>query len=163
AAVAGNPKHGLAWASLGHLYKQKKDLPKSIDAYEHAVQIIKNDKVIWENLGMAYANSEPSRLDDAVNALTTACKLDLTDADIRGRLGSVLRKKADNEKRIVGLEFAVKLKPDDADWWHNLGVAYRFGKREDEAIKAYQKAIELAPHESRYHFDLAAAYRRKQD
>src|SRR5689334_12973966 len=50
-AVAANPKHGMAWASLGHLYKQKKDLAKSIDAYEHAVQIIKKDKTIWENLG----------------------------------------------------------------------------------------------------------------
>ena len=25
-AVAQNPKHGMAWASLGSLYKQKKDL-----------------------------------------------------------------------------------------------------------------------------------------
>src|SRR5690349_19349859 len=41
AAVAANPRHGMAWAALGNLYKQKKDLPKSIDAYEHATQLIK--------------------------------------------------------------------------------------------------------------------------
>ncbi len=27
-AVAANPRHGMAWASLGHLYKQKQDLPE---------------------------------------------------------------------------------------------------------------------------------------
>ena len=43
-AVANNPKHGMAWASLGSLYKQKKDLPKSIDAYEHADAAWTGDK-----------------------------------------------------------------------------------------------------------------------
>ena len=57
-AVAQNPKHGMAWASLGGLYKQKKDLPKSIDAYEHATQIITKDKTLWRNLGTAYANTD---------------------------------------------------------------------------------------------------------
>ena len=163
AAVATNPNHGMAWASLGHLYKQKKDLPKSIDAYEHAVKLIPKDKVVWLNLGMAYANSEPARLDDAVNALMTACRLDLKDWEIRAKLGAVLSKKGDIPKAITELEIATKLKPDEGDTWHDLGLAYRRAKRDDDAIKAYQKAIELSPNESRFHFDLAAAYRRKQD
>ena len=163
AAVTTNPNHGMAWASLGHLYKQKKDLAKSIDAYEHAIKFLKKDKIVWENLAMAYANSEPTRLDDAITAMTTACQLDLKDGEIRGKLGTLLRKKGDYPKAIVELEFATKLKPDEADYWHNLGVAYRFSKREDDAIKAYVKAIGLAPNEARYHFDLGAAYRRKQD
>ena len=39
-AVAENPKHGMAWASLGHLYKKKKEYDKSVAAYEHATEII---------------------------------------------------------------------------------------------------------------------------
>ncbi len=38
-AVASNPKHGMAWASLGHLYKQKGDVPKAITAYENATAV----------------------------------------------------------------------------------------------------------------------------
>ncbi len=163
AAVTANPNHGMAWASLGHLYKQKKDLAKSIEAYEHATALIKKDKTLWENLGTAYANTEPPRLDDAEKALTIACQLDPKDGSIRGKLGTIKRKKGDNAGAIVELEFAVKAKDPDPEWWHSLGVAYRFAKRDDDAIKAYQKAIELAPNESRYHFDLGAAYRRKQD
>jgi tetratricopeptide (TPR) repeat protein len=163
AAVAANPNHGMAWASLGHLYKQKKDLPKAIDAYEHATALIKKDKVLWENLGTAYANSEPPRLDDAERVLMVACKLDPKDGSIRGKLGTIKRKKNDYAGAIVQLEIAVKTKDPDPEWWHSLGVAYRFAKRDDDAIMAYQKAIEGAPNEARYHFDLGAAYRRKQD
>jgi tetratricopeptide (TPR) repeat protein len=162
-AVANNPKHGMAWASLGNLYKQKKDLAKSIDAYEHATALITKDKILWVNLGSAYANSQPERLDDALRVLTIACKLDPKDAEVRGKLGTVKRRKQDYAGAIVDLEVAVKLKPDEADWWHNLGVAYRYAKRDDDAIKAYQQAITLAPNEARYHADLGIAYRRKQD
>ena len=34
--VALNAEHGLAWASLGHLYKKKQDYPKAVNAYEQA-------------------------------------------------------------------------------------------------------------------------------
>ena len=43
-AVAANPKHGMAWASLGHLYKQKQVEPaKIVSAYENATAVIKKD------------------------------------------------------------------------------------------------------------------------
>src|SRR3954447_16875520 len=48
-AVDKNPKHGMAWASLGNLYKTKGDIPKAVDAYEHAVQFLKKDAVVWSN------------------------------------------------------------------------------------------------------------------
>ena len=41
AAVAANPRHGMAWASLGHLYKQKQDIQKAVAAYEIATAVIK--------------------------------------------------------------------------------------------------------------------------
>ena len=162
-AVAKNPKHGMAWASLGSLYKQNKDLPKSITAYENASKIITKDKTIWRNLGLAYANSDPPRFEDAKAALLTACRLDPKDAEIRAHLGTVRRKLNDNAGAIVDLEIATKLKPDEGEYWHSLGVAYRHSKRDDDAIKAYEKAIEINPNEARYHFDAGAAWRRKDD
>jgi tetratricopeptide (TPR) repeat protein len=163
AAVAANPKHGQAWASLGSLYKLNKDLPKSIDAYEHATALITKNKDIWENLGTAYANSNPPRLDDAIRALSEACKLDPKDGSIRSKLGTVKRKKGDNAGAIADLEMAVSLKADEPEWQHNLGVAYRFANREDDAIKAFTKAIALDPNNATFHFDLAVAYRRHKD
>ncbi|MFT3693070.1 MAG: tetratricopeptide repeat protein [Kofleriaceae bacterium] len=169
-ATATNPKHLMAWSSLGAMYKQKKDYPKSIEAYEHATQLLpanpsdkKSAAVLWSNLGGAYANSSVQKYDQALVALQTACKLDPTDANTRALLGSVQRKKGDNAGAITNLEIAVKAQPSNADWQHNLGVAYRFAKRDDDAIKAFNAAIAINGNDPVYHFDLAVVYRRKQD
>jgi len=140
-AVAANPKHYMAWASLGNLYKTaRKDIPKAVSAYEHAVEGLKKDKVVWANLGMAYYRN--NQIDSALKALVTANTLDPNDAEIRFNLGTVRRQKGDLPGAIADLEVAVKLKPDDAQYVNNLGVAYRYAKREDDAIKAFQQAIE---------------------
>jgi Flp pilus assembly protein TadD len=157
-AVAANPKHYMAWASLGNLYKTaKKDIPKAVSAYEHAVEGLKKDKVVWANLGMAYYRN--NQIDQALKALVTASTLDPNDAEIRGNLGTVRRQKGDLPGAITDLEAAVRLKPEDAQFANNLGVAYRAAKRNDDAVKAFQKAIALAPNDASFHFNLAVAYR----
>lgn len=161
-AVAANPKHYMAWASLGNLYKTaRKDIPKAVNAYEHAVAGIKKDKVVWANLGMAYFRN--NQIDQALKALITASTLDPNDAEIHGNLGTVRRQKGDVPGAIADLELAVKLKPDDAQFANNLGVAYRFAKRDDDAVKAFQKAIAIAPNDAGFHFNLAVAYRRQTE
>src|SRR4029079_11072120 len=119
-AVAAHPKHYMAWASLGNLYKTaRKDIPKAVSAYEHAVEGIKKDKVVWENLGMAYFRN--NQVDQALKALTTASSLDPNDAEIRFNLGTVRRQMRDYAGAIADLEVAVRLKPDDAQYANNLG------------------------------------------
>jgi len=121
---------------LGNLYKTaRKDIPKAVGAYEHAVEGIKKDKVVWENLGMAYYRN--NQVEQALKALITASTLDPNDAEIRANLGTVRRQKGDLPGAITDLEAAVKLKPDDAQYANNLGVAYRFAKRDDDAIKVF--------------------------
>ena len=161
-AVAANPRHYMAWASLGNLYKTaRKDIPRAVSAYEHAVEGLKKDKVVWANLGMAYFRN--NQIDLALKALVTASTIDPNDPEIRGNLGTVRRQKGDLAGAIADLEVAVRLKPDDAQFANNLGVAYRFAKRDAEAIKAFQRAIELAPNEANYHFNLAVVYRRQTE
>jgi len=161
-AVAANPRHYMAWASLGNLYKTaRKDIPRAVTAYEHAVEGLKKDKIVWANLGMAYYRN--NQVDQALSALVTASKLDPNDAEIRGNLGTVRRQKGDLAGAIADLEVAVKLRPDDAQFVNNLGVAYRVAKRDADAIKVFQRAIELAPNDASFHFNLAVAYRRQTE
>ena len=46
-AVAADARHAMAWASLGHLYKKKKDYPKAVAAYENASKLMTKDAVVW--------------------------------------------------------------------------------------------------------------------
>jgi tetratricopeptide (TPR) repeat protein len=161
-AVAANPKHYRAWASLGNLYKTaRKDIPKAVQAYERAVEGLKKDEVVWGNLGMAYYRN--NQMDQALKALITASTLDANNAEIRFNLGTVRRQMRDYPGAVADLEVAVKLKPDDAQYANNLGVAYRFANRYDDAAKAFQKAIALAPDDASFHFNLAVVYRRQTE
>lgn len=164
--VAKNPHHYMAWASLGNLYKTKKDIGKAVNAYEHAVEGLKKDKIVWSNLGMAQyrlyeEKKDAALLDKAIASLNTAAQIDPKDAEIRWQLGTLRRKKGDNAGAVTDLEAATKLKPTEASYWNNLGVAYRESKRDDDAIGAYKKAIELSPNDPEFHFNLAVALRRK--
>lgn len=158
-AVAANPRHGMAWASLGHLYKQKgADTGKIVNAYENATAVIKKDKTLWGNLGMAYyRNKQPEK---AIEALMVACRLDPKDAEIRGNLGTIRRQQGDIKGAILDLQMATKYKPNEPNYWNNLGVAYRVGKRDKDAVAAFKKAIELSPNDPGFWFNLAVAYRR---
>jgi protein O-GlcNAc transferase len=161
-AVAANPKHYRAWASLGNLYKTtRNDAAKAVHAYERAVEGLKKDKVVWSNLGMAYYRN--NQMNEALKALTTASSLDANNAEIRFNLGTVRRQMRDYTGAVTDLEVAVKLKPDDAQYANNLGVAYRFANRYDDAVKAFQKAIALAPEDASFHFNLAVVYRRQTE
>jgi tetratricopeptide (TPR) repeat protein len=161
-AVAVNPRHYMAWASLGNLYKTaRKDIPKAVAAYEHAVEGLKKDKVVWGNLGMAYYRN--NQIDQSIKALIYASSLDPNDAEIRGNLGTVRRQKGDVTGAIADLEVAVRLKPDDPQFANNLGVAYRKAKRNEDATKAFQKAIALSPNDAGFHFNLAVAYRTQSE
>jgi tetratricopeptide (TPR) repeat protein len=168
--VAKNPHHYMAWASLGNLYKTKKDIPKAVNAYEHAVEGLKKDKIVWSNLGMAQyrlyeqgGKKDAAILDRAIGSLTTASGIDPKDGEIRYQLGTLRRVKGDTAGAIADLEAATKLKPAEAQYWNNLGVAYRANKRDDDAVTAYKKAIELSPNDPGFHFNLAVALRRKTE
>src|SRR4051812_39683115 len=52
AAVAARANHGMAWNSLGILYKQKKDDTKALGAFEKAAKIMPKQAPVLSNLGM---------------------------------------------------------------------------------------------------------------
>lgn len=142
-SVAANPRNGLAWASLGHLYKKKQDHAKALAAYQEAVKTITNDAVVWSNLGMAFYRA--NRVDEARAALETSLKLEPKAADVHSNLGVILRKKGDNDGALKELEAAVALAPTDASYLNNYGVALRAANKMPEAIAAFRQAIALGP------------------
>ena len=81
-AVAANPKHYMAWASLGNLYKTaRRTSPRRSPPTSTPSRVIKKDKIVWANLGMAYYRN--NQIDKALTALITASTLDPNDAEIR--------------------------------------------------------------------------------
>ena len=86
-AVAADPKHAMAWASLGHLYKKKKDYAKAIDAYEKSLALMPKDEIVWSNLGMAYYRGEGKPLVRKNGIRATRYELSAPGLPTRAQIG----------------------------------------------------------------------------
>jgi len=76
------------------------------------------------------------RLDDAIQFLTQALKIEPDAARAYGKRGELYLKKSEPENAIPDLKRAVKLDPAYADAYTRLGFALNAVNKYDEAIEA---------------------------
>ncbi len=97
------------------------------------------------------------RLDEAVENLRTALKLDAENSDLHRELGiTFLLAKHWRRARVEMLE-AIRLDPTDADAYNGLGYALEKLGDLEEAVKQYRKATQLDPQDATYrthYFDI---------
>ena len=60
-----NPNDSLAWQHLGFCYLRLKDTDRSVQAYERAIKIDRNDWEAHKGLGVAYALKASETKDDS--------------------------------------------------------------------------------------------------
>jgi Flp pilus assembly protein TadD len=97
------------------------------------------------------------RLDEAVEQLRSALKLDAENSDLHRELGiTFLLAKHWRRARVEMLE-AIRLDPSDADAYNGLGYALEKLGNLEEAVKQYRKATQLDPQDATYrehYFDI---------
>jgi tetratricopeptide (TPR) repeat protein len=107
------------------------------------------------NLGMAY--SESGRVEEAVNLLDRAVRLDPTQVNPRVALGVALLRADRIEEAVQHLEQAVADAPDNA-WAHrNLGAGLAKLGHAERAAECFEKAAQLNPQDQQAFFGLAEA------
>jgi tetratricopeptide (TPR) repeat protein len=162
-AVAADARHGMAWASLGHLYKKKKDVHAKVGRRLRARDADLDQGrggVVEPRHGVLPGRSPRRR---AGRARRPPASLDPKQADVFSNIGVIKRKKGDTAGALVALEWAVKLAPTDASYQNNYGVALRAANRLPDAAAAFAKAIELAPNQAEYYFNAAVVFRRQEE
>lgn len=117
------------WVDLGICYRNLKDYPKALAAYETALAVDPTYPVIHNNLG------------------TLQLALFWEDAD-----GSALK------KAVAHFEKAVELDPQYAVAFYGLGQAHYRSGDYDRAVAALKKAVGLDPGLVDAHFFLGMAY-----
>jgi tetratricopeptide (TPR) repeat protein len=88
AIITQNPKAAGAWAFLGILGLQKRDVSAAIQALVTAVQLDPNDASSWYHLSIA--SQQAGRLSEAEEYCRKAIALSAADADFWLQLGNVL-------------------------------------------------------------------------
>ncbi len=85
-----NPRNGIAWNTLGNLYKSVNRFKEAILAYQQAISTNDGKASYYHNLGLAYAAE--GRYEDAVSALQKVIELDPGHSLAHAALGGYYRK-----------------------------------------------------------------------
>ena len=97
------------------------------------------------------------RLDEAVEHLRAALKLDAENSDLHRELGITFLLGKDWKRARVEMLEAIRNDPTDADAYNGLGYALEKMGELSEAVKQYRKATQLDPADPTYrthYFDL---------
>ena len=95
------------------------------------------------------------RVQDAIDQLTEAVRLDPNDAEAHNNLGSALQVLGKTTEATRHFLEALRLQPGNARVHFNLGNVMFAGGRLDEAIRQYRQAIEIDPDDADAHYNLA--------
>ncbi|MFZ5482447.1 MAG: tetratricopeptide repeat protein [Myxococcota bacterium] len=128
-----------AWALLGVMLADDKQLPEAFEALQRANRLQPRDAAVLNNLG--YVQMAMGRLDDAVATYRAALAADPTSVRARNNLGFALARQEKDDEALAAFRAA----GDEADALYNLGLACELRDDRASAITHYKNAIAARP------------------
>ncbi len=129
-----------------------------------AEQLLKEALATQKRHGPAHATfglllARQGRLEEAVEALSNATRINPRDAAGFFNLGNALKQLGRLEQAIRAYAKAVQLAPHAAATHNGLGVALRDAGKYDKATTALNKALSIDPHMAEAHNNLGTVYK----
>ncbi|MGA9997963.1 MAG: tetratricopeptide repeat protein [Pyrinomonadaceae bacterium] len=154
-----------AYYYLGEYYSEQRKYAEAIEAYKGTIRINPKDDLAYYNLAVAYYNSRPPLMKEAISTLQDAIKV-IVDSngnpftDYRF-LGRIYLDSNQTAEAVEPLEKAASLDPKDGETHYRLGLAYKRLSRLPEAVEQFKQAISLGSGERFVpgaHYNLGEAY-----
>lgn len=144
-ALQSDPDLSNAYVGLGLVDGLQGDLRAAMEKYRKAIELDPDNANAYRYLGVTLGDARLRRLDEAVEALEKATKLDPLNPHVQGNLGRFLSMTGEYDRAVRALEKAREIDPENVDVICNLAqVAQRRGNPE-HAEGLFRRAIELAP------------------
>lgn len=134
-----NPRNGIAWNTLGNLYKSVNRFKEAILAYQQAISTNDRKAFYFHNLGLAYAAE--GRYEDAVSALEKVIELDPGHSLAHAALGGYYRKMGLDELAQQHIGKAMKSIFDSENEYNRACLEAICGNT-DQAIDLLRSALE---------------------
>ena len=144
-----------------HLLSGGKELDKSIDLFQKAIQRYPQYSEAYLLMGVAYSSQK--KWDDAEKALQKTIELNKNAGGAYVALGSVENEKKEYSEAEKHLLKAVELSPNSPDAHFELGRAYWGLQRWDVADQHVSKANQLRPNDAGQHVMLGNILLRERD
>ena len=94
---------------------------------------------------VADAYSDGTLMDEVMQLMLSAMKVDPADADVQIVLGVLYNVSRDYDSAVAAFRQALNSRPDDYSLWNKLGATQANGSRSEQALPAYLRALELKP------------------
>lgn len=139
-SIAMDDSNAETWNCLGVVYYRKKDYPKAVEAYEHAVRLDPEFAAGFNNLGTLYLRTflerkDPEMVPKAIDAFDRAIKNDPRSASAYNGRASAFKFSNRANEAIRDWKRAMELQPDFVDVYFNLGITYLDIGEKTEAAK----------------------------
>jgi TonB family protein len=135
------------------------DMTKEIEQLKQVIAETRNDPVLYNNLGNAYALSGQS--DEAFAAFRQALVLRPDYADAWIEMGNAYNAMGGSDEALGAYQQALQLDPDSrwaSDVFRSIGEIYFVQQQYQEAVEAFKQAIAKEPDGYSLYMSLGMAY-----
>jgi tetratricopeptide (TPR) repeat protein len=133
-----NPNYDKAYAVMGRIYLDRKNLKEAEASYAKAVSLDKTSAAAWEGYGAVLM--ELDRYEEAVEALKNAAKYSPRNAQVYYRLAEAYNYLEKYELAIEAAKNATQINSNFGAAWYEMGMAFALMGNNDDAINAFNRA-----------------------
>jgi tetratricopeptide (TPR) repeat protein len=136
----------LDWNKLGNLYFRYKRYNEAATCYAKAMELLPEEPVYHENLGLAYKNQ--GLLDKAAPQFLEAVKINTRDGESLNQLGVFYLDQQQYDEALIWFRKALEKNANSVDFNMNIGFALEKKAAYDSALPYYEQAAKEDPHNS---------------
>src|SRR5579872_6706875 len=127
------------YAALGATYEQRKDYKGAIDAYQHAIELDRDNLDAIRGLAENYLND--GQIDKALDQYKVIADANPEDAQTYLRMSEIYRRQGKYDEALESLKKAQAMVPDALEVPYNIAVVYEAQGRYDDAVKILQDLL----------------------
>lgn len=138
-SVPDTGRSAKLYSALGATYEQRKDYKGAIDAYQHAIQLDRDNLDAIRGLAENYLND--GQIDKALDQYKVIADANPEDAQTYLRMSEIYRRQGKYDEALDSLKKAQAMVPDALEVPYNIAVVYEAQGRYDDAVKILQDLL----------------------
>jgi tetratricopeptide (TPR) repeat protein len=138
-SVPESGRSAKLYAALGETYDQQKNYKKSIDAYQHAIELDRDNLDAIRGLAEAY--EKDGQTDKALEQYKIIADANPEDARTYISMGEIYRREGKLDLALQNLKKAQSMVQDSEQISYDLATIYQTQGRYDEAIQVLQELL----------------------